>query len=94
MILYQFLDRILNGVMREWIERNFIYTEWIPLGDAAVDGYYIQTVNWWNLKRKLFTGLLILVAAVVVLVRTVSILYASRQVKAAMRSAGPPAESA
>ena len=88
MILYQFLDRILNGVMREWIERNFIYTEWIPLGDAAVDGYYIQTVNWWNLKRKLFTGLLILVAAVVVLVRTVSILYASRQVKAAMRSAG------
>ena len=74
--------------MREWIERNFIYTEWIPLGDAAVDGYYIQTVNWWNLKRKLFTGLLILVAAVVVLVRTVSILYASRQVKAAMRSAG------
>ncbi len=88
MILYQFLDRILNGVMREWIEQNFIYTEWIPLGDAAVDGYYIQTVNWWNLKRKLFTGLLILVAAVVVLVRTVSILYASRQVKAAMRSAG------
>ena len=39
MILYQFLDQILNGFMREWIERNFIYTEWMALGDAAVDGY-------------------------------------------------------
>ena len=37
--LYVFLDQILNGFMREWIERNFIYTEWMALGDADVDGY-------------------------------------------------------
>ncbi|MCI8542132.1 MAG: HAMP domain-containing histidine kinase [Lachnospiraceae bacterium] len=74
--------------MREWIERNFIYTEWMALGDADVDGYFTQTINWGNLKRKLFAALIILIVAVVLIVRLVSILYASRQVKAAMRDAG------
>ncbi|WP_251208285.1 sensor histidine kinase [Acetatifactor aquisgranensis] len=86
--LYVFLDQILNGFMREWIERNFIYTEWMALGDADVDGYFTQTINWGNLKRKLFAALIILIVAVVLIVRLVSILYASRQVKAAMRDAG------
>lgn len=87
-ILYGFFDYMVNGFLREWIERNFIYTEWMPLGDAAVDGYYVPSVNWMNLKQKLFTALLILVAAVVVLVRVVSILYASRQVKETVKDAG------
>lgn len=87
-ILYDFLDQILNGFVREWIEQKFIYTEWFAIGDAAVDGYYTKSVNWLNLKRSLFIGLLVLAAAVIVLVRTVSILYASRQTKAALREAG------
>ena len=87
-ILYAFLDYMLNGFMREWIKRNFIYTEWMALGDAAVDGYYTQTINWWNLKKMLFKGLLILVAVVVALVRLVSILYASGQVRKALQNAG------
>ncbi len=87
-ILYDFLDQILNGFMREWIEQKFIYTDWIALGDAYVDGYYTKSINWPNLKRTLFIGLLVLVAVVIVLVRTVSILYASRQTKTALREAG------
>ena len=71
--LYVFLDQILNGFMREWIERNFIYTEWMALGDADVDGYFTQTINWGNLKRKLFAALIILIVAVVLIVRLVSV---------------------
>lgn len=87
-ILYRFFDYIVNGFLREWIERNFIYTEWMAMGDATVDGYYVTSVNWINLKQKLFMALFILVAVVVVLVRAVSILYASRQVKKAIQDGG------
>ncbi len=85
-ILYDFLDYILNGFMREWIEEKFIHTDWIALDEDT--GYYTKDINWWILKRTLFTGLLVLVAVVTVLVRTVSILYASRQTKAALQEAG------
>lgn len=87
-ILYGFFDYIVNGFLREWIERNFIYTEWMAVGDATADGYYTNTINWMNLKQTLFLALLILVAVVVLLVRVVSILYGARQAREAVQNAG------
>ena len=87
-ILYGFFDYIVNGFLREWIERNFIYTEWMAVGVATADGYYTNTINWMNLKQTLFLALLILVAVVVLLVRVVSILYGARQAREAVQNAG------
>mgnify|MGYP002511819524 CR=1 FL=1 len=86
--LYVFLDRIVNGFVREWFEDNFVHTQWIALGEAYVDGYYTKEILWGSLKGMLFKAFVIVVAAVVVIVRVTSILYASRQVKEAMQNAG------
>lgn len=87
-ILYNILDVLFNGFVREWIEHKFIHTDWIILEDATVDGYFTKGINWMNLKRTLFRGVLVLAAVMIVLVRIVSILYASRQVKVAVQDVG------
>ncbi len=87
-ILYDILDVFLNGFVREWIEQKFIYTEWIALEDATVDGYYTKGINWMSVKRTLFSGVLVLAAVIIVLVRAVAILYGSRQAKVAVQDAG------
>lgn len=87
-LIYVLFDQIINGFVREWFERNFVYTEWIPMDDSGLEGYYTKTIVWRKLKKTLFRALLALVALVVLVVRLVSILYASRQVEKAIGAAG------
>lgn len=86
-LLYVLFDQIFNGFVREWFERNYVYTEWIPLDASGVEGYYTKTIVWVKLKKMVFKAMLALVVIVVLLVRLVSILYASRQTKLAMQAA-------
>lgn len=86
--LYVLFDQVFNGFVRDWFERNYVYNEWVELEDSIVEGYYTKRIVWVRVKKMLFRTLLASVAAVVLIVRLVSILYASRQVNKAIREAG------
>ena len=87
-LFYVLFDQIFNGFVREWFERNYVYTEWVPLDDSWVEGYYTKSIVWVKVKKMLFQTMLALVVLIVLLVRLVSILYASRQVDKAVQAAG------
>ena len=81
-LLYQMLDYVFNGFIRDWFSRNYVYTE--DLGD----GYYHTSIQWSKLKELVFETFLWTVIALVLLIRLISVLYASWRERKVLHATG------
>ena len=86
--VYVLLDYVMNGFVLDWFDRNYVYYEWVvPLEDNQ-GGYYSQHIVWWKVKNlvfKLFVGLAVFL---IVAVRLITIVYASRQERKCIQTTG------
>ncbi len=85
--LYLMLDQVMNGFVREWFDRNYIYHEWEAVADGQ-DSYAVTNIRWSKLKEFVFRAFLVGAVVLTVVIRMVSVLYASRRERAVIRSAG------
>lgn len=84
---YLFLDQLLNGFVREWFDRNYVYHEWVAVAKGQ-EGYYTQTIRWSRVKELVFEVFLVGVIVLVLIIRMISFLYASYREKQVIRAAG------
>lgn len=85
--LYRLFDDLLNGVLLEWLDSQFVQHEWVAL-DTEGNGYFITRIRWWRVKEYLFRGLLFLVLLVVLVGRLIVLVYAARREKKVIDDAG------
>lgn len=86
-MIYLLFDRIMNGFVVEWFEREYIQQIWVDAQEGLV-GYYDRRIRWWKVKELLLNGFIGVVLVWLLAVRGVSILYAARQEKKTLRAAG------
>lgn len=86
-LLYQMLDYGFNGFVRDWFARNFIYTEWIPREEIG-EGYTHISIRWSRLKELAFEVFLWTIVILALLIRLISVLYASWREKKVLHAAG------
>jgi len=84
--IYVLFDRVMNGFVVDWFEENYILQLWVPTGEN--EGYYNRTIRWNKLKSLLLKAFIVFVMVWLLTTRLVSILYAARQERRALRSAG------
>lgn len=60
MYMIDFFDHVLNGVIREWFEQNYMYTSRTNYYNAAGEAIATKEIAWSNLKV-LFSKLLIMI---------------------------------
>ena len=84
--VYFWFDEVLNGYLLDWFEQRFMFYQQ-KIGPGGVVTYY-REIKWESLKRLMFVALLLLVAAWIVSVRLISVLYASYQEKTKVRQIG------
>ena len=84
---YVFLDYWMNGFVREWFDRNYVYHEWIEVAEGQ-EGYYTSTIQWSRVKELVFETFLIGVVLLVLVIRLISVAYASYREKQVIRAAG------
>lgn len=85
--LYRLFDDLLNGVLLEWLDSQFVQYDWVAL-DTEGNGYFIAGIRWWRVKEYLFRGLLFLVLLVVLVGRLIVLVYAARREKKVIDDAG------
>lgn len=85
--LYLMLDYGFNGFVREWFGREYVYMEWVPIEEVA-DGYYHMTIQWSKLKEMVFKVFLWTVIALMLVIRLISVVYASRRERQVISAAG------
>lgn len=56
--LYLMLDQVMNGFVREWFDRNYIYHEWEAVADGQ-DSYAVTNIRWSKLKEFVFRAFLV-----------------------------------
>lgn len=81
------IDYVMNGFVLDWFDRNYVYYEWVPLRDGQ-DGCYSQHIVWWKLKDLVFKFSVGLAVFLIVTVRLITIVYASRQEKKCIQTIG------
>lgn len=81
-LLYLMLDYAFNGFVRDWFSRNYIYRE--EMGG----GYYSTSIQWSKLKELAFEVFLWTVIALVLVIRLISVIYASWREKKVLQAAG------
>ena len=84
---YLFLDHWMNGFVRDWFDRNYVYHEWIAVADGQ-EGYYTATIRWSRVKELVFEIFLAGVVLLVLVIRLISVAYASYREKQVLRAAG------
>lgn len=84
---YLFLDHWMNGFVREWFDRNYVYHEWIAVADGQ-EGYYTASIQWSRVKELMFEIFLVGVVLLVLVIRLISVAYASHREKQVLRAAG------
>ncbi|SOY30736.1 Sensor protein kinase WalK [Acetatifactor muris] len=84
---YVLIDYVMNGFVLDWFDRNYVYYEWVPLRDGQ-DGCYSQHIVWWKLKDLVFKFSVGLAVFLIVTVRLITIVYASRQEKKCIQTIG------
>ncbi len=84
--IYLLFDQVMNGFVVDWFEENYILREWKETGNGT--GYYYRSIRWWKVKRLLLQAFIAAVLLWVLTVRLISILYAARQERKALRTAG------
>ena len=84
---YVFLDYWMNGFVREWFDRNYVYHEWVEVAEGQ-EGYYTSTIQWSRVKELVFETFLIGVVLLVLVIRLISVAYASYREKQVIRAAG------
>ena len=73
---YLVLDQLLNGFVRDWFDRNYVYHEWVAVADGQ-EGYYTATIRWARVKELVFEIFLVGVVLLVLVIRLISVAYAS-----------------
>ncbi len=81
------LDQFMNGFFVDWFEENYVMQKWTSLDENGA-GYYTKLIRWGMVKELLLKVLIVLVFAVILTVRTVSIFYADYRERKALHSAG------
>ncbi len=84
---YLVLDQLLNGFVRDWFDRNYVYHEWVAVADGQ-EGYYTATIRWARVKELVFEIFLVGVVLLVLVIRLISVAYASYREKQVIRAAG------
>ncbi len=85
--LYLVLDQVMNGFVREWFDRNFIYHEWVPVAEGQ-DGYLGVTIRWSRLKDAVFKAFLVTVLILACIIRLISVVYAGYRERKLIRATG------
>lgn len=86
-MIYLLFDQVMNGFIVEWLDRNCVGRQWVEIKEG-ITGYDHVQVRWWVVKDLLLQGFIIAVLIWLLTVRVVSILYAARQERKAIRVAG------
>lgn len=86
--LYALFDFIFNGFVREWIDLRYVYHEWVPVEGAQLEGYYTTTIRWSRVKELIFEIFLWGVLLLALVIRLVSVAYASWREKRLIRDTG------
>lgn len=73
--IYELFDENMNGVVVEWIDRNFVDHE-------------TMSIRWWWVKRMLFRGMIIFAFAWALSTWIFAILYAARQERKMIKKVG------
>ena len=84
---YLFLDHWMNGFVREWFDRNYVYHEWMAVAEGQ-EGYYTASIQWFRVKELMFEVFLVGVVLLVLVIRLISVAYASYREKQVLRAAG------
>lgn len=84
---YLLFDKVMNGFVVDWFEREYILQIWVDAKEG-LEGYYDRRVRWGKVKELLLNGFIGVVLVSLLTARGVSILYAARQEKKALRAAG------
>ncbi|HBA50935.1 MAG TPA: sensor histidine kinase [Lachnospiraceae bacterium] len=77
----------MNGFVREWFDRNYVYHEWMAVADGQ-EGYYTASIQWSRVKELMFEIFLVGVVLLVLVIRLISVSYASYREKQVLRAAG------
>ena len=85
--LYLVLDQVMNGFVREWFDRNFIYHEWVTVAEGQ-DGYLGVTIRWSRLKDAVFKAFLATVLILACIIRLISVVYAGYRERKLIRATG------
>lgn len=86
-MIYLLFDHVMNGFIVDWFEENYILHLWVDFKDGDV-GYYDNKIRWGRVKGLLLQGFIWVVLGSLLAIRMASILYAARQERKALRSAG------
>lgn len=82
-LLYTLFDRVLNGMVLDWLDREFVNYTWIEEGQ-----YYLTSIRWWRVKDLLFKFLVVFVLFFVLFVRLTVQICTSRKEKKVIEEAG------
>lgn len=85
--IYQLFDRLLNGVLLDWLDSRFIQYNWVAL-DSEGNGYYHTSIRWWRVKEYLFRGFVFLVLFLAFAGRLFVLMYAAKREKKVIADAG------
>lgn len=83
--LYLLLDYGVNGFVRDWFSRNYVYYE---EGWEEDIRYYTQTIRWSRLKELVFEIFLGTVLVLALVIRLSCVLYASWREKKVISATG------
>ena len=85
--IYQLFDRLLNGVLLDWLDSRFVQYNWIAL-DSEGNGYYHTSIRWMRVKEYLFRGFVFLVLFLAFAGRLFVLMYAAKREKKVIADAG------
>lgn len=81
--LYSLFDSVLNGMVLEWLDSQFVNYTWIEDGQ-----YYLTSIRWWRVKDFLFRFFVVFVLFFVLLFRLTVQISAARKEKRVIEEAG------
>lgn len=90
-LLDWFLDTVLNGVMRDWLDRKFVSYNWVQVvtnTDSRESGCFSASIRWGEVKKVLFRMVLVIVVSDVLLGRLIALWYAAKREKKVIADAG------
>lgn len=86
-LLYSLFDRVLNGMVLDWLDSEFVNYNWIETSPES-GGYYRESIRWWRVKDVLFKFFIVFILFFAVLARLIALVYAARREKKVIADAG------
>lgn len=82
-LLYLLLDSVMNGMVLEWLDREFVSYTWTEEGQ-----YYFASIRWWRVKDVLFEFFVVFTLFTILFVRLAVLIGVSRREKKVVEEAG------